>query len=498
MERGGEPDARSSTRIGARSWLPALGCMLVAALLRWPSLGAQSLWIDEIYSVEVTRWPLDVVLRVQDGHPPLYALLQIVVGSFVPEELAGRVVSATAGVIGVGLLAHLGTTLWSRRVGVVAGLLLACSPLHVWYSQEGRMYALVVTLAIASSTLLVRALRRGGAAWLGFAVVSLCGIFTHYLYAGLVLAQGVFLLLEARIAGRLLAGLAAAVAVAVAAVPILGPEATSFVGDQRGFEWMALPYVGFTFIGGFGLGPSIEELHRQRDLAVLLPYWPAILVVAAAGVAIAVAGCRAALASGAWGRYVLLWATAPILFVFAGSWLRNGAFNVRYVLIALPAVLLIAALALAAGGSRRLVAGTAALLALFLVSIARDRTDGRYAREDFRSAARYLQQHADASDRIVVSCGSVELGLSYYAEGLPYEPLPARRTRTPADVAENLRALTAPTRPTWLVLSREWEDDPAGLFAAGLAGAAPAEPQARFTGIRIYHFAPATAAGPRS
>jgi mannosyltransferase len=488
MER--EPDERSL--------LPALACMIVAALLRWPSLNAQSLWIDEIYSVEVTRWPLDVVLRVQDGHPPLYALLQILVGSFVPEELSGRVISAVAGVIGVGLLVHLGTTLWGRRVGLVAGLLLACSPLHVWYSQEGRMYALVVMLAISSSIFLVRAMRHGGAAWLAFAIASLCGIFTHYLYAGLVLAQGVFLLVEARMAARLLAGLAAAVAVAIAVVPVLGPEATTFVGDQRGFEWMALPYVGFTFVGGFGLGPSIEELHRERDLSVILPYWPAILVVAIVGITIAVVGRRAALASGVWGRYLLLWATAPILFVFAGSWLRNGAFNVRYVLIALPAVLLLAALGLAAGGTRRLVAGTAALLALSLVSIARDRTDVRYGREDFRSAARYLQQHAGATDRIVVSGGSVELGLSYYAEAFTYEQLPARQTRTPADAAENLRELTAPTRPTWLVLSRDWENDPAGLFAASLADAAPVEPQARFAGVRIYYFAPATAAGPRS
>ena len=66
---------------GQRTWLLALACMLVAALLRWPGLDAQSLWIDEIYSVEVTRWDVGTVLRVQDGHPPLYALLQMLVAS---------------------------------------------------------------------------------------------------------------------------------------------------------------------------------------------------------------------------------------------------------------------------------------------------------------------------------------------------------------------------------------------------------------------------------
>ena len=43
MEQGAEPDERS--------WFPALGCILFAALLRWPTLDAQSLWIDATYRV---------------------------------------------------------------------------------------------------------------------------------------------------------------------------------------------------------------------------------------------------------------------------------------------------------------------------------------------------------------------------------------------------------------------------------------------------------------
>lgn len=483
---------------GERAWLPVVVCMLVAALLRWPGLDAQSLWIDEIYSVEVTRWNLATVLSVQDGHPPLYALLQMLVASFVPATLSGRLISAVAGVAAVGLLVHLGTVLFERRVGFVAGLLLACSPLHVWYSREGRMYALVVLIAIASSTVLARALRHGGVAWLAFAVLSLCGLFTHYLYAGLVLAQGSFVLLEARRARRLLAGLAAALGIALAAVPILGREAVSFVGEQRHFEWMALPYAGFTFLGGFGLGPPVEELHRQRTLAVLLPYWPAVLAIAAVGVWLAFVGRRAALAAGAWGRYVLLWAATPVLFVFAGSWVRNGAFNVRYVLIALPAVLLVAALALASGSARRLRVGTAVLLALSFASLAHERADARYAREDVRAAARWLATHAAPDDRILVSCAYMRSGLEFYEGRLRYEALPIVRVRSAADATTNLDAVTAADRPTWLVLAREWEDDPAGMFRAAFADAVRTAPDAAFPGVRIYRFPATAVASPRS
>ena len=49
--------------------------LLLATALRLPGLAAQSLWTDEIYSVESARWPLPVLLEVQDGHPPLYGLI---------------------------------------------------------------------------------------------------------------------------------------------------------------------------------------------------------------------------------------------------------------------------------------------------------------------------------------------------------------------------------------------------------------------------------------
>jgi hypothetical protein len=257
--------------------------------------------------------------------------------------------------------------------------------------------------------------------------------------------------------------------------------------------------VGFTFLGGFGLGPSVEELHRQRDLAAVWPYWPAIVVVGLTGLAIVVYGVPAALARGASGRYVLLWAVIPMLFVFGGSWVRNGAFNVRYVLIALPAVLSIAALGVTNGGRTRLWLGTAALVLLSLVSIARERSDTRYAREDLRSAAQYLGEHAAAGDRIVVSGYYMRYGLDYYYRGkTPRQGLKVRNVRTPEDVTVNLHDVTAPARPTWLVLTREWEDDPAGLFAAGFAAAVSAEPRVRFSGIRIYYFPPVGAADQRS
>src|SRR5262245_57322836 len=137
-----------------------IGCLAVAALLRLPGLRAQSLWLDEIYSIKISTWSLQTILSVQDGHPPLYTLLLKLLLLWSPSDVAGRVVSARAGIASVGLPLVLGTRLWDRRTGILAALLLAISPLHVWYSREGRMYALVVLASILSTLCLEGFLRR--------------------------------------------------------------------------------------------------------------------------------------------------------------------------------------------------------------------------------------------------------------------------------------------------------------------------------------------------
>ena len=473
-------------------WLAAAACMALAAALRFPGLMAQSLWIDEIYSVDMTGWPLAWVLSVQDGHPPLFALVHKLVAVWIDPEVAGRAIAAAAGVLAVGALVGFATEIWGPRVGTVAGVLLAVSPLHVWYSQEGRSYALLVLIAILASHALVVGARRGGwRVWAAFGVLSLCGLFTHYLYAGVLLAQVIFLAWVGGQSGLLFA-IALVMLVGAASVPVLGREATSFVGEQRGFEWLALPYAGFTYVGGFGLGPSVEALHRDRSMAVVAREWPTIAAVAMLAVGCVLALPNALRGAGPFRSYVVLWAVAPPLLVFAGSWLRDGAFNVRYAITALPGIVLCLALVLTAGSTRRLALGLCAFVALSALSIQRERSDPRYFREDYRSAGAYLAAHAVEGDRVVVAAHYAIQGIAHYYRGpAPVEPLPVRPVHSVEDAAANLRALdtTAGGRGVWIVLAREWDDDPVGHLEAAL-GARGVPPATRFPGVRIFRLAP--------
>ena len=114
-------------------------------------LGFQPLWWDEGYSVWfATQNPAQMVsLTAQDIHPPLYyALLHGWAALLGTGPTALRLFSVTVGVLTIPLLYLVARRMLSARAALLATLLLTISPLHVYYSQEVRMYGLVALLSV--------------------------------------------------------------------------------------------------------------------------------------------------------------------------------------------------------------------------------------------------------------------------------------------------------------------------------------------------------------
>lgn len=126
--------------------------ILIAVLLRFPSLGEQSLWRDEAATwLQVNGSLAEVISRTAtDNYPPLYNLLAwMSVQLFGGAEWVLRLPSAVLGVLNVALLYGLASRIGGRGAGLIAAGLLALSGYHVWYSQEARMYALLGCAATA-------------------------------------------------------------------------------------------------------------------------------------------------------------------------------------------------------------------------------------------------------------------------------------------------------------------------------------------------------------
>jgi hypothetical protein len=131
--------------------------VLVGGVLRALRLTWQPLWWDEGYSVFFATEPLLTMLQLtaQDIHPPLYyALLRgwlLLCGDASP--LALRTFSLAVGVLTIPAFWWLARSLFPNRAGLVllATLLLVLNPMHIFYSQEIRMYGLEMLLGILST-----------------------------------------------------------------------------------------------------------------------------------------------------------------------------------------------------------------------------------------------------------------------------------------------------------------------------------------------------------
>ena len=195
MRRRDKGNGDGSTR-RTTGWRLAL-VVLGGCLLRFVGLGKESIWLDEATSIIIARMNLSSVVAWAAGdiHPPLY-YLALHFWLFLGEsEFAIRALSAVFGVLTIVVVYALANELFGPRVGLLSALLLALSPLHIWYSQETRMYVMVTALSLVASYLMLLALRRKRMRyWVGYVLASALALYTHYFALFSLLFQNLFAL----------------------------------------------------------------------------------------------------------------------------------------------------------------------------------------------------------------------------------------------------------------------------------------------------------------
>lgn len=158
--------------------IPAWGWLVgLAAVLRLVNLGAENLWYDECFTAFLTKLSLpNLWLAIQgDDHPPLwYAIEWPLTHLFGSSEFVLRLPSALFGVLAVYLMWRLALRVTrDDRVAFVAGLILCLLPSALYYSQEARMYALLLVFTLWAVDSLIRANYRQ------FALAGIGLVYTH-------------------------------------------------------------------------------------------------------------------------------------------------------------------------------------------------------------------------------------------------------------------------------------------------------------------------------
>ncbi|HEX8969008.1 MAG TPA: glycosyltransferase family 39 protein, partial [Chloroflexota bacterium] len=468
-----------------RVWAPLAVVAAVAAALRWFRIDSQSLWYDEGISVhQLSRSFPDIVRAAAlDTHPPLYYwTLKAWADALGSSEVALRSLSAAWGVAAVGLTFLIGRRLYGTLVGSLAALLLAASPLAVYYSQEVRMYAQVTALGLLAAYAYVR---RNN--WL-YTLAGLATLYSQYLGAAVLIALNVHALIwwRQRTPRQWLWWVAANAAIALGFAPWL----PTFVDQQShalntsprtvaGLAQQTLAAYG----GGLAHGDVFVWAGAALSVLALVGWSSGLVRRPPRGVE------RETLAA-------LLW-LVPLGLVL-GLGFRSGLFEVRYLVLGIPGLVLLAGLAMVR--IARWPALALALVGLALVpaglGLWAQYWEPSLARDDYRDLVGAIQRDAVATDAVVLVAPNQAEVFDYYYHGpLPIIGLPAQRPIDPQDAVQRLEALRSQYGRIWLVSWAMNEADPGGVIADWLAQNGFQATHAWYGSVQLalVGFAPATA-----
>lgn len=175
-------DSSYSVRTRRWEWAALLAIVLLGAWLRFPHLGRESFWGDEINLAEVAILPSvrDTVREVQLPHSAGYPVFLHYWMKLGREDAFVRFPSVIFGLAAVVLLFFAVRKIASSETALVAALLLAVSEEQVRFSREVAAYSPQNVAIVGAFLVWLRALQTNRwRDWIGFAV--LCSI-SHYLH----------------------------------------------------------------------------------------------------------------------------------------------------------------------------------------------------------------------------------------------------------------------------------------------------------------------------
>lgn len=453
--------------------LPLTIIILFAYGWRLHGLTEESLWRDEVDAVYFALRDLPATLTMfvssaQNG--ALYFLslrgwLQAVGAS----EFALRYPSVMAGVLSIPLLWKVGQKLLytpfndhdsDRRLNhfipLAAAILLAANPYQLWYSQEGKMYTIIVALSLLASWLWLRGIETADQPiswryWFGYLIVATISIYSHLLMILMPPIHVLWFLIVWPKAKRARQGFAFALAgLTLPYLPMLWWQWDMLVATEQRTLYAFTPFQDVLRV--------LLDNHIQGFMETKETLWYApIYFVALAGLLMGAWELRSTLArtesSGenslkhhdddtndssrqgtkiidrlevqipGWKRYLMLicWLFGPILLIHGLS-LRQPVFVDRYIIWIGPAGILLLTLGLtvvwnnAASIAKPLVFCLLLYISGFWLYAGWEQKalDIKY---DLRSAVGTVSAYREADELLILQIPHMEYSFRYYSSG---------------------------------------------------------------------------------
>ena len=407
----------------------ALLAIIVAAgaYLRFHELGVPSMWLDEILSFDVATaalrqpWWRWIAATFEPEHGPLFHASLLAGRLLARPETSVRLIAAICGTLTIPLVWMAGRAACGAAGAIAASILIAYSPLSVYYSRDGRPYALLMMLSAAA--IAAFALR---ARWLAFAMIAVALAYTSGTAAPVLISMAI----AGAIAGR--AGIRAA-------MTALG-----------GLVLIALLYRAHAPQVAITANPDfdIARVLQSFSIAALQPSdaWRIAYVVAALAIIGAVALIWRDRANGSFiaGMAVLPASVAWLVLV----WLHH-TFEIRYLTPALPAYVILAGCGAAEIG--RWVRQPAIVAAALAIGVAFKATPAAinepYRKLDWRLIASTLWSHSQPNDLVIAANDWSAISLDFYLRRLP----PRVQLLDAKESTHTIEVFASRSQPVWIV-----------------------------------------------
>jgi mannosyltransferase len=374
----------------------------------------QSLRLDESQSLwQTSHSPIKILTLIAgDVHVPFYHLLlhfwQTIFGNDV---YTSRILSLVFFVISIPALYFLGTKSFGWKSALFASFLFAFSPFMNWYGNEIRMYSLLTFITIVNQYLFVRLFKgEGRGLWILYAITALFGLYTHYFFAFVLIAQGIFYLFNkqlfeegafkkfALIGGGLILSFAPwawyvyEVGKINQTTPLLqSPSSVDF----------------FNTLSQFVFGFQNDHLNT-----VLVSLWPLTVLFAFWALRKTRQNFKPETI------YFMIALLLPLLLAFVVSVFFRPIFLSRYLIFTLPSLFLLVSWALQTYPRLLATSLRALIITTMVVTLSIEAFSATTpVKEDYYNASVYLSENANPSDIIVVSAPFTIYPLDYYYQG---------------------------------------------------------------------------------
>jgi uncharacterized membrane protein len=437
----------------------------VGAGLRVYKLNGDSLWLDEASSVKFAKEPPAGIIETtsKDVHPPLYYFaLHYWMKLFGDTETAARLLSALFGIFCLPVVYKIAAHLFDRSTALLATLLLALSRFHLEFSQEARMYSLLVLLSLCSIYFFIKLLEGRSRYTLALYIAASALMMYTHVYSFFILAAENLYLLTLVFAERdafkrvWKLWLASQVTLALLFLPWLSVQAQQFSRVQQGFwipklppnllfttlviyagsyplAWILLSLVALALFSGWKgwnekTSPASPKNESDGDVRL----------------------------RGRLKLYLLvLWLLCPILLPYIVSQFSSPIFLPKYTIAALPAFAILAARGLLSLRFHQLRIIVAVLLVYFSVVVLKNYY-GAAKKDVWRVGVAYFRSLAKPRDLVLFNDQSGEVPFEYYYRetDVTKKPFPDYDTKLDENnLAEQLLKNTEGRERVWLVLS---------------------------------------------